>query len=99
MDLYSEKAELAALRTICSGKDPKAAAILLSFLSVDHFNNPYIKEAVGLIKSYSKKKGEILLYSELVCDPALRESGRKFLTKKLKTVKSISHEEVPNLLS
>lgn len=99
MKLYSEKAELVAIRTICSGRDQKNAAALLAFLTADHFHHPYLKEGFKRLQKSSKASGEIMSYSELVLDPKLNEQARSFLNKKLKTVKPVGSEEVKKIRS
>lgn len=78
MKLFSDQAELAAIRAMTS---PKGRS-LLSKLNENSFHLEQTQEAWARAAHLAKATGEIPSYSELCIDPSLSEETRKLLVKR-----------------
>lgn len=84
MKLYSRKAELKAIRSICTSKEVVAAQLLSSF-DESWFQYETTKAAYKRIVSLARKRGEVVRFDELVTDPSLNEDHRDELQTSAKS--------------
>lgn len=81
MRLLSPRAELTAIRTVCS-RNKKAGVKLLASLSDEYFGYPPAKEAFIRISNLARQKCESSMsWAELCSDPSIDESTRKILSQ------------------
>lgn len=80
MLLYSQTAELRAIRTLTTGKIPETVrSTWLGQLSKDHFHFEPCQRAFERIDKIAKKRYRILSFKALVEDPSLDEDMRDML--------------------
>jgi replicative DNA helicase len=92
MKLYSQRAELRALRTVCNDSLSEGLrAKLLAKLSVEHFHYPPTKAAFSRVQSFATRRSRILDWSSLLEDGSLDEEYRSILESA--EVKSLKESE------
>lgn len=86
--LVSPRAELAALRAMCS-KEPGIAGAIITNTDESYFYSPESVEIYEAIKKYMATEGSTPTYKLLIEDPELSEEAREHFRNSQATVQSI----------